>query len=158
MDFSQLPLTFETTVEPKHLDFLDHMNVMWYTHFFDRSIWNFYNSIGFGHDYHTNSGSGSFAIETHVRYYAELRVGEELRVYIRALKRSAKLFHFIQYLVRTRDGELSASQEMLGIHIDMATRRSSPMPPPIAKMWDDLIAEHSQLSWQPELSGSIKFN
>jgi acyl-CoA thioester hydrolase len=155
MHFADLPLTFEATVEPKHLDFLDHMNVMWYTHFFDRSIWNFYNSIGFGHDYHTNSGSGSFALEAHVRYYAELRAGDELKVYIRALKRSAKLFHFIQYLVRARDNELSATQEMLGIHIDMSTRRSSPMPPPIAKMWDDLVTAHSQLSWQPELSGSI---
>lgn len=156
MDFSKLPLVYEGKVEPQHLDFLDHMNVMWYTHFFDKAIWNFYNGIGFGHDYHTNSGSGSFALEAHVRYYAELRVGDEFKVYMRAIKRSAKLFHFVEFLVRARDNELSATQEMLGIHIDMASRRSSPMPPPIAAIWDGLISEHSQLDWQPDLSGSFQ--
>lgn len=156
MDFRQLPLTLEGTVKPEHLDFLDHMNVMWYTHFFDVAIWNFYNSIGFGHDYHTKSGSGSFALEAHVRYYAELRTDDSFKVYIRALKRNAKLFHFIQFMVRAKDNELAATQEMLGIHIDMSTRRSSPMPPATAAIWDRLIAEHSQLKWKPELSGSIK--
>lgn len=156
MDFSGLSLTLTATVEQKHADFLDHMNVMWYTHFFDRAIWNFYNTIGFGHDYHTKSGSGSFALEAHVRYYAELRPGDEFKIYIRALKRNAKLFHFIQYLVRVSDNELSSTQEMLGIHIDMATRRSTPMPAATAALWDRLIAEHNQLSWQPELSGSIQ--
>jgi acyl-CoA thioester hydrolase len=156
MDLSSLPLTFEGEVEKKHADFLDHMNVMWYTHFFDSAIWNFYDSIGFGHDYHNNSGWGSFALEAHVRYHAELRPGDDFKIYIRALKRNAKLFHFIQYLVRARDNELSATQEMLGVHIDMKTRRSAPMPPQIAELWDGLIAEHSRLPWQPELSGSIQ--
>jgi acyl-CoA thioester hydrolase len=157
MDFSKLPLVLEGKVEAQHLDFLDHMNVMWYTHFFDKAIWSFYNSIGFGHDYHTHSGSGSFALEAHVRYYAELRAGDKFKVYMRAIKSNAKLFHFVEFLVRASDNELSATQEMLGIHIDMASRRSSPMPPAIAAIWDGLIAKHSQLDWQPELSGSIKF-
>ncbi|MGH2583128.1 MAG: thioesterase family protein [Anaerolineales bacterium] len=155
MDFRQLPLALEATVEPKYLDFLDHMNVMWYIHFFDVAVWNFYNSIGFGRDYHTKTGSGSFAIETHVRYFAELRAGDKFIVYLRALKRNAKLFHFIEFMVRAKDGELAATQELLGVHIDMSTRRSSPMPEDIGRMWDQLIAEHSKLEWEAPVSGAI---
>jgi acyl-CoA thioester hydrolase len=156
VDFASLPHTLRTTVEPKHLDHLDHMNVMWYTHFFDLAIWNWYETFGFGKEYHTQSGYGSFALETHTRYLAELRVGDEVDVYIRMLARNTKLFHYILFMQRVADGALSATTEMLGIHIDMATRRSTPMPPAIAAYFDTLIAAHSALGWDPPLSGSIK--
>lgn len=156
MDFASLPLGLRAKVEPKHLDHLDHMNVMWYTHFFDLAIWNWYETFGFGKEYHTQSGYGSFALETHTRYLAELRVGDEVNVYIRMLAASAKLFHYILFMQRVADGALSATTEMLGIHIDMATRRSAPMPASIAAYFDNLIAEHSALGWDPPLSGSIE--
>ena len=156
MDFGQLPLTLEAKVEEKHLDFLGHMNVMWYTYFFDVATWNFYNSIGFGEEYHSKSGNGSFALESHVRYLAELRLGEKFVIYIRALKRNTKLLHFIQFMVRAQDNDLTATQEMLSIHIDMKTRRSSPMPDFVAQIWDTLISEHNQLPWDAPLSGAIK--
>lgn len=155
MDLRQLPLTLEATVEPKHLDQLDHMNVMWYTHFFDRATWGWYETFAFGKEYHATSGFGSFALEAHYRYLAELRAGDQMRIYTRMLARNAKLFHYIHLMQRVRDGELSATCELLGVHVDMATRRSAPMPARVGAHFDRLIAEHNQLAWQPELSGSI---
>lgn len=156
MDFSKLPLTFEGKVEERHLDFLGHMNVMWYTHFFDRATWNWYNSFGFGHEYHSKSGNGSFALEAHTRYLAELRVGDEFKIYSRAVKRSEKLFLMMHFMTRARDGELAATIELLGIHIDLATRRSSPLPAATAALWDAQIAIGEQAGWEPPLSGAIK--
>ncbi|HRN51341.1 MAG TPA: thioesterase family protein [Anaerolineales bacterium] len=156
MDFSKIPLTFEGTVQQDHLDFLGHMNVMWYTHFFDRATWNWYNSFGFGHEYHTQSGNGSFALESHTRYLAELRVGEEFKVYSRALQRNPKLFLMMHFMVRSRDGQLAAITELLGIHIDMATRRSSPLPKEIAALWDAQIAIGNKAGWDAPVSGVIK--
>lgn len=155
MDFSKLPLTYQGKVEEQHIDFLGHMNVMWYTHFFDVATWNWYDGIGFGHDYHTASGNGSFALEGHVRYMAELRAGEEFKIYSRAIQRNAKLFLMVHYMVRA-DGQLAAILELLGIHIDMSNRRSSPMPPEIAALWNKQIQLGDAAGWDPMLSGSIR--
>jgi acyl-CoA thioester hydrolase len=155
MDFAQLPLSYTGVVEAKHLDFLNHMNVMWYTHFFNEATWGFYNAIGFGRDYHQGD-RGSFALEEHTRYLAELHTGDKFRIYSRAIARSAKLFHFMNFMIRDRDNELAATYEMLGVHIDMRTRRSAPMPAEMAKVWDDLILAHNRVGWDPPLNGSIR--
>lgn len=156
MDFRQLPLTLQAAVETKHLDQLDHMNVMWYMHFFDRATWGWYETFEFGEGYHANSGFGSFALEAHCRYMAELRAGDEIRIFTRMLARNAKLFHYIHFMQRLADGELSATCEFLGAHIDMTTRRSAPMPERVAAYFDKLIAAHSKLGWAAPLSGSIR--
>lgn len=155
MDFSQLPLTFHGKVEEKHLDLMGHMNVMWYTHFFDRAIWGFYQLFGFGTDYHTRSGFGSFGLEMYTRHLSELRLNDEFDVYTRAIARNAKLFQHLHFMVRKRDGELSATCEILGVHIDLATRRSAPLPENVAAELDKLIAAHSKLDWDAPLSGAI---
>ena len=155
MDFRQLPLTLQATVEAKHLDHLDHMNVMWYTHFFDLATWAWYETFDFGKAYHHESGFGSFALETHTRYLAELRAGDGVRIYTRMLARNAKLFHYMHFMQRAGDGELSATCELLGIHVDMSSRRSAPMPASVAAHFDRLIAEHSQLGWEAPVSGAI---
>jgi len=152
MEFSQLPLSFEGKVEREHLDFLGHMNVMWYTHLFDRATWGFYEGFGFGQDYHQGD-KGSFALEMYTRYLAEVRLNDSFKVYTRAIARSKKLFHFMHFMVRERDGELSATCEMLGIHIDMRTRLSNEMPDELATAWDKLIEAHNKLGWDALISG-----
>lgn len=154
MDFSGLPLSYEGQVKAEHIDFLGHMNVMWYTHHFDLATWGFYEGFGFGKDYHQGE-KGSFALEQYTRYLAEVRLGESFRIYTRAIARSKKLFHFIHFMMRNRDGELAATYEMLGIHIDMRTRRSNEIPVELAAAWDKLIAEHNQLDWDAPLSGAM---
>ncbi len=158
MELHTLPRWLEAEVEPRHLDHMNHMNVMWYTHFFDKAIWNWYESFDFGVAYHTQSGWGSFALETHTRYLAELRVGDRMGVHIRMLARNAKLFHYIMYMQRLSDGALSATSELLGIHIDMSTRRSAPLSERIAAYFDGLIAEHARLPWEAGASGGIRIN
>lgn len=154
MDFSGLPLGYEGKVEAQHLDFLGHMNVMWYTHIFDLATWGFYEGFGFGREYHQGE-RGSFALEMYTRYLAEVRLGEGFRIYTRAIGRSKKLFHFIHFMVREQDGELAATSEMLGIHIDMRTRRSNEIPAELGAAWDRLIAEHNALGWDAPLSGAM---
>ncbi len=158
MDFRQLPLTLRGTVESKHLDLMGHMNVMWYTHFFDRAVWGFYELFGFGNEYHTTSGFGSFGLEMYTRYLSELRLGDEINIYTRVIARNSKLLHHIHFMQRVRDRELSATCELLGVHIDLATRRSAPLPAAIATGLDKLIAAHNKLSWDAPLSGAIKIN
>jgi acyl-CoA thioesterase FadM len=154
MDFAHLPLTLQAEVKPEYVDTLDHMNVMWYTHLFDQATWNFYDSFGFGREYHAGP-NGSFALELYVRHLAELRLGEQLSVYSRAVGRRGKLLHIMHIMRRERDDVLSAASEMLGIHVALATRRSTSFPEDMADTWDALIAEHQRLTWPVAPSGKI---
>ncbi|MCW5888778.1 MAG: thioesterase family protein, partial [Anaerolineales bacterium] len=85
-----------------------------------------------------------------------LRAGEGFKVYSRALQRNPKLFLMMHFMVRDRDGQLAAITELLGIHINMATRRSSPLPKEIAALWDAQIAIGNKAGWDAPVSGAIK--
>ena len=155
MNLTDLPLTFSGRVQSENLDSLGHMNVMWYTHFFDRATWAFYERIGFGKQYH-QSGFGSFALEAHSQFQNELRLGEEFSIFTRALARRDKVFHIMHFMQRDSDKSIAASIEALGIHIDMVKRKSVSMPDAIANAWDKVIADHTALDWSAPISGSLK--
>ncbi len=155
MNLTDLPLTFSGSVEEQHLDSLGHMNVMWYTHFYDLATWRFYETIGFGKEYHL-SGYGSFALESHSHFYSELRKGDHFSIFTRILARRDKVFHLMHFMQRDKDQALSATLEALGIHIDMETRKSAPMPSDVATNWDKVIAQHKALDWEAPISGSLK--
>ncbi len=154
MNLNELPLGYEFTVPPDFSDFLDHMNVMYYTHLFDRATWAFYEQFGFGREYHTQSGYASFALEGHTRYLSEVRIGETVRLRSRAIARSDKLIHAMHFMQK-EDGSLAATSEFLGIHIDLSTRRSAPLPPVITTALDDLLAKHSAMPWPAPTSGAL---
>ena len=125
MDFSRLPLTHRQTIPEDYLDLLGHMNVMWYTHLFDMATWNFVALFGMTSDYHLHSGNGSFALEQHTRYLAEVRAGENVLIYTRLLGRSAKRFHLELILMRPKlrrklDGRL---RRAAGLNVCCARQR-----------------------------------
>lgn len=155
MNLKDLPVGYEFTIPEEFLDFLGHMNVMYYTHLFDRATWAFYEQFGFGREYHTRSGFASFALEGHARYLSEVRVGQTVRLRTRAIARSDKLIHAMHFMEK-EDGTLAATSEFLGVHIDMRTRRSAPLPPEIAAGLDALLAKHQGFGWAAPLSGALR--
>lgn len=155
MDLSKLPITNRKTIPEKYLDFIGHMNVMYYAHLFDQATFNFYKEIGFGKDYHTQSGKGSMALEQHTCYLAEVRAGESVTVRSRFLGYSEKTFHFMHFMIKDEGEELAATTEIIGIHVDMNTRRSSPIPEEIAAEFNVLYEQHSNLDWDPPGCGSM---
>jgi acyl-CoA thioesterase FadM/ketosteroid isomerase-like protein len=127
-----MPLTLQAAVEPRFIDQMGHMNVSFYVHLFDRATWAFFASLGIDGDYLRRSGAGMFAVEEHVRYLGELREGDPLEVHTRMIGASRKwvrLLHAMTDPVRRR---VSAVAEVVGVHIDLATRRSAPFPDDLA--------------------------
>jgi acyl-CoA thioester hydrolase len=153
MDLSRLPVTHKAIVLEEHLDEMGHLNVMWYTHFFDRATLAFFESFGMGLAYFEREAAGAFALEKHTRYLAEARLGQAITVHSRALGRSAKRFHFMHFMVMDESGVLAATTELVGSHIDRVARRSAPMPDIIADAFDRLLLEQSSLDWEPPLCG-----
>ncbi len=153
MDFSSLPITHQDTISEDYIDFLGHMNVMWYTHLFDEAVYEFWGMFGCGRDYHNSSSMGSFALEQHIRYLAEVRLGDSVTIRSRALGRSAKTFHFMHFMVRDKDDVLAATGEFVGVHIDLSTRRSKPFPKDALRKLDALLEAHRKLDWEAPVCG-----
>ena len=125
------------------------MNVMWYTHLFSSAFEQFAEGFGFGEAYFRANHTGSFALETHVRYLSEVRIGQHVTVRSRLLGRSEKRIHFMHFMTIDETGALAAIQEHVGAHIDMRIRRMAPLPSDIAARFDKLLAEQER----PRLAG-----
>jgi acyl-CoA thioester hydrolase len=156
MNFETLPITYRAAIPESYLDEMGHMNVMWYTHLFSEATGGFFDLFGMNRQYFETNNAGSFALEVHVRYRAEVRAGQQVHVRTRALGRSARRYHFMHFLILDHTDALSSTGEFVGTHVDMATRRSSPMPPAIAEAFDRLLAEHAGLPWEAPVCGIMK--
>ena len=155
MDLSPLPITYQATIPEEYMDEMEHMNVMWYVHLFDRATWRFFASLGMSLDYFDEYDTGAFALEQHIRYLAEVRQEQMVILRTRAIGRSIKRFHFMHFMIIEDGSVLAATTELIGVHIDCESRRSSPLPAHIAGAFDRLIAEHREIDWDPPICGSM---
>jgi acyl-CoA thioester hydrolase len=157
MNHFDLPITAQAEIPTSYLDEMGHMNVMWYTHLFSRAVWGLFNLIGFDADYMQTHHAGSFALELHVRYLAEVKAGQHVTLRTRALGRTAKRIHYLHFLsIDEFDGKLSATGEIVSAHVDMNVRRQAPFPESIAAKFDELLEAHRQLKWEAPIVGTMR--
>lgn len=142
-----LPLTLEAEVVPQFLDDMGHMNVAWYMHLFDRATWALLLGLGFSRDYIEQHHAGAFAAEQHVKYLAELRLGDRLEIRSRLLSASARRIHFVHFMSHTPSGRLAARLEGIGVHVDLSARRATRFPPEFSEKLAAMQATHAALPW-----------
>jgi acyl-CoA thioester hydrolase len=130
------PCTLDAVVEESYLDGNGHMNVAWYTGLFDRATWAFFALHGLDGDYLARTRRGMFAVEQLLRYYAELRGGERLRIHTRLRDAGDKTIEFTHGMVHVDKEQLAATAELTGVHVDLTTRRSVPFAPEIRARLD----------------------
>jgi acyl-CoA thioester hydrolase len=152
-DPTSLFVSYKTEILPDYIDIMGHMNVRYYIETFDKSTRSFFTGYGLSIEYVSETKMGSFALEQHIRYMAELRQGQQITVYSRALGRSTKTFHFMHFMVRDEDGVLAATNEQLSAYTNLSERRIVPYPSELAAGIDRLLAEHSKLDWEAPVCG-----
>ena len=120
-------------VRPEWLDANGHMNMAFYVVVFDRGTDAWLDLAGIGTDYRRAAGHSVFAVETHTLYQREVGLGERLRVRSRLIAAAGKRLHLIHEMTAAEDvaQDPVALQEVLFLHVDLATRRSAVMPPEV---------------------------
>ncbi|QDU55367.1 acyl-CoA thioesterase [Aeoliella mucimassa] len=149
----QLPHTYEADIPSDYLDEMGHMNVMWYTHLYGQGIRGFLNSVGFDRQYIEEQRCGTFALEKHVRYLSEVRVGENVAVYTRLVDCNGRLYHLMQYLVNETQQKLASTMETVSAHVDLNHRRMAEMPPHLTEAFEATAATHAELDWKSATCG-----
>lgn len=151
--WSQIAPCYHGRVAEEWIDSMGHMNVMWYTYLFSHGTMAFFRSLGLTKEYFVANQAGSFVLEQHVRYLSEVRVGESVSVRVRALGRSERRLHVLGMLVKEDSGVLAATYEGVTAHIDMTQRRTSPYAESIRQAYDEVLAKHQALDWDPPVNG-----
>lgn len=153
VDLTVLPKTLEAEVPEEYLDAMGHVNVVWYTHYFSEGMLGFFDYFGISDEDLSDRKIGRFALETHIRYFREVHLGDKIQIYSRFIARNEKRFHALNFMWNSTTSELSAMFEMVGMCIDMEKRRPAPIPEDLAVAIDQVIAEHGKLDWDPPLCG-----
>jgi acyl-CoA thioester hydrolase len=149
----ELPETIRQQVPADFIDENGHMNIGRYFELSAQAVWLRYTEVGMGQAYIDERGLTTFTAEHHLRYLAELRLGEELSVHVRAVDRSAKVLHTMAFVVDRSNRRLACTFEDTLVHVDLATRRPRDLPEDIATRLDAMLAEHRGLAWAPPVCG-----
>ena len=142
-----LPAPFEAyegAVLPDWIDRNGHMNLAYYVVLFDQATDVLFEALGVGSRFTGQTGTSLFIVETHTTYERELRVGERARVRTTVLGGDAKRLHFAHEMFRP-EGARAAGQDLMAVHVDMATRRSAAFPTQSQDAIAAAVATHRDL-------------
>ena len=120
--------TYRGTVYPWHCDHIGHMNVMWYVGKFDEANWNLIARIGLTPSYLRQSGCGMAAVQQTISYKRELLAGDIIEIRSRVLEVGNKSVRFLHEMRNAETGEIAATCEITGVHMDRKARKSAAFP------------------------------
>ncbi len=120
---------YHVTVGRDWLDYNDHMNVAFYLKAFDDAGEALSVDIGLGAAHNAATGESWVALESHLGFRREARLGDALRIESRVLDFDERKLHLAQEMFR--GGELLATHEQLGLHFDTGQRRATPFAPAV---------------------------
>jgi acyl-CoA thioester hydrolase len=122
LDFSAL------TILPEYIDANGHMNVGYYTLLFDRALDLPWARLGIYSQQMLASGYSTFALQSHLHYKRELRLGDALDFDILLLDYDAKRVHYLMRMLHREGRWVAATCEQLSICMNMNTRRGTTWP------------------------------
>ena len=155
-EIRQLERLHRQTIPASYLDENAHVNVQFYVHVADLGLTAFFARMGLGEVYAAADEYGTFALEQHIRYLAEIRVDEQISVYVRLLELTPKRAYLIGFLVNDSREQLAATVEVVQMNVAMDQRRGAPYPPAAQVELDATLARHQRLPWTAPVCGVMR--
>lgn len=145
-----LPRTEGRTVTEADIDLNGHMNAAVIFAAQTSAMRAALADVGIDAAYVAERRMGTFAAEHHLRYLAELRLGDEFSARVRFRDRSAKAIRAQVHLLDETCEQLACVLEVICIHVDQETRRATAIPDDVAQAVDARITASEALDWQIE--------
>ena len=139
------------TVPADWIDYNGHMMDAYYSMAFTEATEELLDHVGLGAAYRAATGSGMYTVESHICFRASVRAGEQLRYTSHLLdwdSRRLRVFH--QILLAS--GAEAATNELMFLHVDLATERVTAIPPDHRAAVSALAARHAVLP-MPDAAG-----
>ena len=134
------------TVPPEWIDYIGHMMDAYYFLAFTEATEVFLDYLGLGEGYRAASGCGMYTVESHLCFRASVREGAVLTYDSQLLGEDAKRLHVFHRMSQSPAGDVVATNELMFLHVDIATERVMPMPPERWRAASRLAAAHAALA------------
>ena len=146
---------YRDVVRPEWIDHNRHMNMGYYVVVFDLATDEFFRFVGLDAEHREVHTVTTFCLEAHVTYHREVREGDPLRFTTQLLAYDAKRLHYMHAMYHGTEGYLASTNELMSLHVDLATRRGAPMAPHILERLAAIHAVHARLSRPPQVGRVI---
>lgn len=143
------------TVRPDWIDYNGHMNVAYYLLAFDHATDAVLDRFGIGKAYVAAENRSVFVVDAHLTYAREVTEGTPLRFDSLVLGADAKRLHLFHEMRHAEEGWLAATAEFMLLHVDLATRKTSPFPPAVAAALAEQAAAHAAGPWPPQAGRAV---
>lgn len=118
--------TYSTPVREEWIDYNGHLSEAYYVLVFGFATDTAMEALGLGEDYRAATGCSLYTVEAHVRYVQEVNRDAQLEVRTLVAGSAQKKLH-LAHEMRV-DGEIVATEEILGIHVDQTSGRATVLP------------------------------
>jgi acyl-CoA thioester hydrolase len=146
---------YRDVVRADWIDDNRHMNMGYYVVVFDLATDEFMRWIGLDAAHRRARDVTTFCLEAHVTYHREVREGDPLRFTTQLLAHDAKRLHYVHAMYHATDGYLAATNELMSLHIALATRRGASMAPDVLARLAVIQKAHDALPRPPQIGHVI---
>ncbi len=146
---------YRDVVRPEWIDNNKHMNVGYYLVVFDFATDAWMDFIGLDRAHRQEHHITTFCLEAHLTFAREVREGDPLRFSTRLLGWDAKRLHYLHEMYHATEGYLSATNELMSLHVSEATRRAAPMTPEVQEFLARVEKAHAGLPPSPHVGRII---
>jgi acyl-CoA thioester hydrolase len=136
---------YRDIVRSEWIDHNRHMNMGYYLVVFDYATDAFFAWVGLDGAHRARNHVTTFCLEAHVTYHREVRSGDPLRFTTVLLAHDAKRVHYIHAMYHAAEGYLAATNELMSLHVSLATRRGAPMAADVLVRLGHIQAAHDRL-------------
>lgn len=146
---------YRDVVRREWIDHNEHMNMGYYLVVFDFATDEFLSWVGLDAAHRAARSVTTFCLEAHVTYHREVRAGDPLRFTTVLLAHDAKRIHYFHSMYHAAEGYLAATNELLSLHVSLATRRGAAMAPEVLTRLRAIQAAHDRLPRPPQAGRAI---
>jgi acyl-CoA thioester hydrolase len=138
------------SIPPEWTDYNGHLNVAYYVLAFDRATDTLYDALGVGRDYADRERKSLFTLAMNVDYLHEVLAGDVVCIGSRILDHDGKRLHYFHEMVHAERGWLAATNELVALHVAMASRKSAPFPEQVAARIAAMRSAHAAPALPPQ--------
>ena len=124
-------------------DYNGHMNMSYYVLIFDNAAEVMLTKFKMGGNSAQDDKKSTFAVETHTTYDQEVKLGEEIEVYLTFFDHDKKRIHYRASMFHKEKKYLAATTEVLSLYIDLNKRKVAEFEPEKIVIMDDFIKSNS---------------
>ncbi|HUQ37228.1 MAG TPA: thioesterase family protein [Aestuariivirga sp.] len=134
------------SIESQWIDYNGHFNMAYYNVLFDKDSDVALAFVGLGPAYVEKTGNSYFTLEAHISYLRELGQKDQVRIATQILDFDSKRLHYVQMMHQAKEDWLACVTENIVMHVDLASKKSSPFPAEVLERIKIAHDAHKSLS------------